>query len=495
MSDIKTELYFRDLFEHTSDLVHILNLQGQIIMVNPSWLFHLGYTFEEVNGRSIYDFIKTDYHPLFKNNRNEVIKGYGTKEIEFELITKSGSTIVVKGQVSMLDNKVDLPYTRAVLKDITAQKLIESESELIKLRLSKFFRHAPDAVIVINEKQVITEWNLKAELIFGYNYDDAFGKPLSDLIIPHRYREAHLQGMERFMTTGHGPVLNKTIEISAMHKSGHEFPVSLSISNIKIFDEWMFVAFITDITERKNLESIAAQKETELLQSQLLDQRKTNFLSVASHELRTPLTAIKGYGQLAYSLVENEPDSKMKTFLIKMNEQTDKLNHFISELMDLSKIENGKLSINKQKVEFDKLLTGIIDVMRPIIKQHPIIISGSVAARLEIDSTRIEQVINNLISNAEKYSESGAEIEILSYIKQDFLIVQVKDKGIGLAAENFEKIFDRFFRVQEITNHVNGFGIGLFISSEIIKQHNGHIWVESEVGKGSTFSFSLPLAD
>lgn len=159
MKDIKPELYFRDLFEKTSDLIHILNLDGQIIMVNPSWLFHLGYSFEDVNLHSIYDFIKTDYHNLYRNNRTEVINGYGAKEIEFELITKQGHPIVVKGQVSMLDNQIDLPYTRAVLKDITAQKIIERQSEQTKMRLSKFFRHAPDAVVVINEKQIVVEWN------------------------------------------------------------------------------------------------------------------------------------------------------------------------------------------------------------------------------------------------------------------------------------------------------------------------------------------------
>jgi PAS domain S-box-containing protein len=495
MGDIKPESYFKDLFEQTSDLIQILNMDGQIITVNPSWLFHLGYSAAEVKLHSIYDFIKTEYHELFRHHRKEVIKGYEAKEIEFEMITKDGRSIVVKGQVRMLENTTDLPYTCAVLKDITAQKMIERQSEQTQIRLSKFFRHAPDAVIVINEKQIVVEWNLKAELIFGYTYDQAFGVPLSELIIPPRYREAHLQGMKHFMSTGIGPVLNKTIEISALHNSGNEFPVSLSISNVKIDDEWMFVAFITDITKRKELEALAVEKETALLRSQLLDERKTNFLTIASHELKTPLTSIKGYTQLAYNMAKNDKDSKIRPFLIKIDEQTNKLSHLVNELMDLSKIDTGKLSINKQPVEFDKFLKETIDSLRQGIKQHPIIVASSAVVRIEIDASRIEQVINNLVSNAEKYSESGSAIEISSYTRQGFLILQVSDKGIGLAEENFELIFDRFFRVKEITNHINGFGIGLFICSEIIKQHNGHIWVESKLGEGSTFSFSLPLSD
>jgi len=494
MSEIKPEFFFRDLFEQTSDLIHILSMDGLIIKVNPSWLFHLGYSFEEVHLRSIYDFIKADHHELYRKNRKAVINGYESDEIEFEMTSKDGHSIVLRGQVSMLDNKKDLPYTRAILKNITAQKIIAQQSELTKARLSKFFKHAPDGIIVINEKQIIEEWNIKSEVIFGYTYDEANGMPLSELIIPQRYREAHLQGMNHFIKTGVGPVLNKTIEINALHKSGNEFPVSLSISNVRIEDEWMFVAFISDITQRKELEALAIQKETALMQSQLLDERKTNFLTVASHELRTPLTSIKGYTQLAHQISESEQHSKVTPILSKIDAQTNKLSHLITELMDLSKIETGKLNIHKKPVEFDKFLNETIDSLRQTTQNHPIIILSSARVTLEIDAARIEQVINNLINNAEKYSENGSAIEISSYIKDGFLILRVIDKGIGIEEENFETIFDRFFRVKEITNHINGFGIGLFICSEIVKQHKGHIWVESTLSKGSTFSFSLPLA-
>jgi PAS domain S-box-containing protein len=495
MSDISPELYFKDLFDKTGDLIHILNTDGEVMMVNASWLSHLGYTWEEVHQRSIYEFIKSDDHDLLRNYRAGVMNGNGAKEIAFEFISKEGRLVAVKGQVSMLDPMADMPYTYAILRDITAQKIIEQENEQTRARLSKFFRHAPDAVVVINEKQEVAEWNLKSELIFGYTYEEAFGIPLSELIIPHRYREAHLQGMARFIKTGVGPVLNKTIEISALHKNGSEFPVCLSISNVKIDEEWMFVAFVTDITERKALEALAIQKENELRQSQQLDEHKTNFLSVASHELKTPLTSIKGYTQIASKHAENSGDSKLVSFLSKINQQTNKLDHLIGDLMDMSKIETGKLAIVKRQVDFDSFLKDAIDSLRQVVEQHPVILLSSATVTVAIDTTRIEQVINNLVTNAAKYSESGSPIEISSYIKQQFLIVQVVDYGVGLAEENFDVIFDRFFRVKDISNHVSGFGIGLFICAEIIKQHHGHVWVESELGKGSTFNFSLPLSD
>ncbi|MFD2144385.1 sensor histidine kinase [Mucilaginibacter antarcticus] len=493
MTEIRPELYFRDLFEHTSDLIHILDMEGRIITVNPSWLLNLGYSLEEVKLQSIYQFIKADYRDLYQKNRRSVINGYNSDDIRFEMISKDGRSIILKGQISIIDNNKERPYTRAVLKNITAHEIIAQQQEQIKNRIHGFFKYAPVGIIVINESQIIEEWNLKSEAILGYTFDEARGMPLSELIIPYRYREAHLQGMKHFIKTGVGPVLNKTIEISALHKSGNEFPVTLSISNIKFGNEWMFIAFINDVTEKKELEALAIRRETELTQSQLLDERKTNFLTVASHELKTPLTAIKGYAQIAHKVSEVNAYDKIKPYLSKIDAHTNKITHLISELMDLSKIETGKLRINKQPIEFGKFLSEIIDSSRQIIPKHTIILVKSTDVILEIDSSRIEQVVNNLISNAEKYSEPGTTIEISSYIKEEFLIVQVTDHGIGLAEENLEIIFDRFFRVEEITNHINGFGIGLSICSEIIKQHNGHIWVESTLSKGATFSFSLPL--
>jgi PAS domain S-box-containing protein len=493
MTEIKPELYFRDLFEHTSDLIHILDMEGKIIAVNPSWLLNLGYSLEEVYLQSIYQFIKVDYHELYQKNRTSVIEGYSSDDIKFEMISKDGRSIILRGQISIIDHVKDLPYTRAVLRNITAQEIIAQQQEQTKNRIHDFFKYAPVGIIVINESQIIEEWNLKSEAIFGYTYDEANGMPLSELIIPYRYREAHLQGMKHFIKTGNGPVLNKTIEISALHKNGNEFPVNLSISNIKFGNEWRFIAFINDVTEKKELEELAIRRETELMQSQLLDERKTNFLTVASHELKTPLTAIKGYSQIAHKVSEVNAYEKVKPYLHKIDEHTNKITHLIAELLDLSKIETGKLRLNKQPIEFGQLLNEIIDSSRQTVQKHPIILVSSVNIIIEIDSSRIEQVINNLISNAEKYSEPGSVIEISSYIKEDFLIVQVTDNGIGLAKENLEIIFDRFFRVEEITNHINGFGIGLSICSEIVKQHNGHIWVESTLGEGSTFSFSLPL--
>ncbi len=157
---------------------------------------------------------------------------------------------------------------------MTGKKAAEKKSEDTEKRLKTFFKSAPDAIIVIDERQQIIEWNSKAEIIFGYSAHEVIGKTLSETIIPEQYREAHIQGMAHFLKTGEGPVLNKTIEITALHKNGHEFYINLSISNVKLEGEWIFIAFLSDITERKKTEETLIRKEAELLKVKLLEEKK-----------------------------------------------------------------------------------------------------------------------------------------------------------------------------------------------------------------------------
>jgi PAS domain S-box-containing protein len=154
----------------------------------------------------------------------------------------------------------------------------------VQLRVERFFEHAPDAVIVADQQQRVTEWNRKAVSTFGFTKEEAVGRSLDELIIPHQYRDAHRRGVALFLTTGEGPVLNNSIEITALHKDGGEFPVSLNISNIQVGDEWMFIAFMADITARKAQEEILKQQHEALKE----------IARIQSHEVRGPVASIMG---------------------------------------------------------------------------------------------------------------------------------------------------------------------------------------------------------
>lgn len=220
------------------------------------------------------------------------------------------------------------------------------------------------------------------------------------------------------------------------------------------------------------------------------EEKKDEFISIASHELKTPLTSIKAYLQLMDMLIE-DPESELKTYAGKAILSVDRLNDLIAELLDVSKIQHGKFSINMTNCDFDVLLRSAIENSEHQLT-HNILVTGDRVGQIQADKERIMQVLDNLISNANKYSPDEKEIHIIVEKQEGGVQVCVKDFGIGISADNIQKVFDRYFRVTDNSVHFQGLGIGLFISMQIIQMHHGKMWVESELGKGSSFYFCLP---
>jgi len=221
--------------------------------------------------------------------------------------------------------------------------------------------------------------------------------------------------------------------------------------------------------------------------------RKDEFLSIASHELKTPLTSIKAYVQLLGRLVA--ADSQTKGFVDRTMVQVNKLDNLINDLLDVSKIENGKLKFDLGKIDFERLLCATLEMLRQIYPGINITRTGNAAPFIQGNAERLEQVIINFISNAVKYSPDSKEIELITKITaSNELYFGVKDSGIGISPESHENIFGKFYRVAEASRHAQGLGIGLYICSEILKRHNAEYGVISEYGKGSLFYFTIPVA-
>jgi two-component system sensor histidine kinase/response regulator len=232
----------------------------------------------------------------------------------------------------------------------------------------------------------------------------------------------------------------------------------------------------------------AAQQE-----AQAASKRKDEFMSIASHELKTPLASMKAYVQLLdRSLVKDE---RIKGYLDRTLAQINKLNSLIVDLLDTSRIENGKLKFNESLFNFNKLLKESVEMISQIYPDYKILVSGESNVLVRGDETRLEQVILNYMTNAIKYSPDIREMELRSYVQDNYLIVSVKDFGIGIPKENQAEVFRKFYRVEGTAQRFQGLGVGLYICFEIIRRHNGRCWLESEVGKGSTFYFSLPIAN
>jgi len=245
-----------------------------------------------------------------------------------------------------------------------------------------------------------------------------------------------------------------------------------------------FAGSITDITELKKLE-----------------QRKDDFIKMASHELKTPITSINGYVQLMLNIF-NEADEQrlrlskqtIKSSLNTISKQVVKLTRLISELLDLSRIESGRLELHKTAFDLGALVEETVQDMRQTASKHAIILHNDFEGKIFADKDRIAQVLLNLLTNAIKYSPDSDSIEVFVDNNKSLAIIKVKDHGIGVDNKDHIRIFERFYRAEGRSEQTfPGFGIGLFIASEIVHRHNGSISVQSEKGKGSIFTVSIPV--
>lgn len=266
------------------------------------------------------------------------------------------------------------------------------------------------------------------------------------------------------------------------------------------------ITFITSETRRNytkadlamaedlaNRASLAIENARLYKEAQDAIKLRNEFISIASHELKTPVTSIKAYGQVLQRRFMKRGDAESANYLQKMDNQLNRLSALISDLLDVTRIETGKLLLHKDYYDFDDLVKESIDAIERTIPQK---IRVKVTTRKKVygDKFRTGQVLTNLLSNAAKYSPETAHIEVIAEQKKDDVEVCIKDFGIGIPKEKQTMVFDRFYRVSGPQDETYpGLGLGLYISSEIIKRQGGRIWLESEEGKGSTFCFRLPI--
>jgi PAS domain S-box-containing protein len=321
---------------------------------------------------------------------------------------------------------------------------------------------------------MITSWNSASERMFGYTAQEAIGQHIS-LIIPPELRQEE----EKIIRKLRQGIRTQHYETVRRRKDGTNVDVSLSISPIKDGAGNITGAakIARDITERLEIE-----------------RRKDEFISMASHELKTPVTSIKGFTQLLRRRFQKRDDQESIHFLARMDVQLIKLTQLIHDLLDISKMQTGQLVYREEPFELDVLVQEIIENMQGTTQTHLLILEKAERVRVFGDRDRLGQVLMNLLTNAIKYSSRADKVLVQVVAEGTQAVVRVQDFGVGIAKAYQEKIFERFYQVSEPEMKTYpGLGIGLYIASEIIKRHQGCIWVESRKGAGSTFSFRLPL--
>jgi PAS domain S-box-containing protein len=340
-----------------------------------------------------------------------------------------------------------------------------------------FIEKMNEGAITLNRAGIILYSNTAFASLLSTPLEEVIGSPFIN-IIPEGYK-----------TT-----INKLIEYAwELQESkaeivlpGKDKPVPVLLSmNVLETDGGMALSIIAA--------DLSLQKETQ--EQKKVMEKKDEFISIVSHELKTPVTSIKGYVQILKYNFHKDGNETAANVLSKVDAQINKLTTLISDLLDVKKIENGQLQYSEEKFDFNELVKEIVEETSRVITKHRIKQNLGKSQMVKGDRNKLGQVIINFMDNAAKYSSEHSEILVTTDTDSSFVVLSVQDHGIGIPVDQQQKVFDRFFRVSgERENTYAGLGLGLYISSELIKRHNGTIGVKSEAGKGSTFYFKIPFA-
>jgi PAS domain S-box-containing protein len=519
------------IVESSQDAIVSKTLEGIVKSWNAAAEHLFGYTEQEALGKHITmlippDRLQEEHVILSKIRRGEKVEHYETIRLH-----KNGSEIAVSLTVSPIkDSKGTIIGASKIARNISEQK--EAENKLQKYAENLEILNSVGKVVSesLDIKHILqtatdatTQLSGAAFGAFFYNKVDEKGEPyplytisgadkesfdkfamsrntavfnptfsgkgnlrIDDLTVDERYAHNKLYSG---MPEGHPPV-KSFLSVPVISKAG-------SIIGGLFFGHPEAGKFSKD--HESLVESVATQASIALDNAQLyeeiknLNSKKDEFIGLASHELKTPLTSITAYLQVLGRSQTNETN---RNFVTKSIGQVNKLSALVSDLLDVSKIEAGKLQLAHESFDLINLLNDSIELIELSNTEHKITLHTSID-HLDVqgDPQRIEQVLINLMTNAIKYSPSKFEVDVSVEYADNYAKIGVKDRGIGLQKDKQEQIFSRFYRVDGLSPHMSGLGIGLYISREIIERHKGKIWVESDYGQGSTFWFTIPTSN
>ena len=370
----------------------------------------------------------------------------------------------------------------------TNEELAESERQLQLLldelrvsyehsaKLMAIVESSDDAIIGKNLEGIVTSWNRGAEQVFGYKEEEMIGKSILTVIPEDRQHEEPmiLGRLSRGEKIDH-------YETIRQRSDGTLIDVSLTISPIK--DKEGHVIGVSKIAR-----DITEQKRN--------DQRKNAFIAMASHELKTPLTSLTALIQMLQLRLKSSTDPFVPQALVKAVTQTRRMTNLINGFLNVSRLESGKLEIEKQEFDLSALVATEVEEIRLTAGKYKFTLVTDEALTVFADKEKIASVITNFLTNAVKYSLKSTNIIVRCVSENGEAVLSVQDKGIGIKANDLSRIFDRYYRAEgEQMKQVSGFGVGLYLSAEVIRHHGGRIWVESKPGQGSTFYFALHLQE
>jgi PAS domain S-box-containing protein len=502
----KSENQYHDLYSQAPIAYFSIGTDGIIQTANNKASELLGYYIKEMVGKPMVDLYADT--PLGKERARAIFvrsaSGKRVRDEEVEMETKDGEHLWVSLSVEPNTNaegKVTLSLLAAI--DITERKEAEIALEESQARFMELAELLPQGVWEMDMQGKITYANKESLRAWGsLGLEELRTFPQGSFIPEDRSR---LQQNVRDLLRGKG---SSPHEYTALRQDGTTFPVLVYSTPIIRQNKIVGLRGINvDITERKRMEAELQGKLQELEKANQrlkeLDKLKDNFLSTVSHELRTPLTSIKSFAEILLAYEEDRPTQK--EFLGIINEEAERLTRLINDFLDLSKIQAGRMQWETTEVSVPWVIETAVNANHALLNKTQLKLANETEPDLPMvwsDKDRLAQVVTNLLSNAIKFTPEGGQISIRAHLvkkespdeTQNMVEVRVKDSGIGIAPEHHQTIFEKFSQVGDtLKDRPKGTGLGLPICKEIVEHYGGKIWVESALGKGSTFSFTLPI--
>ncbi|MRV75168.1 PAS domain S-box protein [Duganella sp. FT92W] len=491
MRDAKqVEARFRDVLESTPDAIIIANSTGLIVLANSQAERLFGYPSGELRGQPIEVLLPERYRGSHVGHRSSYFTQPRTRTmgagLELYGVRKDLLEFPVEISLSPI-NTEEGAMVMSAIRDISDRRKAEQ-------KFRGLLESAPDAIVIVNSSGEIVLVNSQAENLFGYHRRDLLGKRI-EVLIPQRFAHGHPDLRSGFFHSPRPRSMGAGLELYGLRADGTEFPVEISLSPLETEGETLVSSAIRDISERKRIEATLHEQREQL---QRASQAKDRFLANMSHELRTPLNAILGFAQLLDNDALPVSPEQRKEFMGYIQKAGTHLLELINEILDLSKIESGAVTLSMEPVGLDELLTESSIMMEPQASKRGIrmIFPTQTGLHVQADRTRLKQVVLNLLSNAIKYNrDMGVVVVDCASIDGARVRISVQDTGQGLRSEQVEALFQPFNRLGQENSGQEGTGIGLVVTKRLVELMNGQIKVSSSPGTGSVFFIELAQTD